>query len=80
MREITYCQAINEALMQVMARYKNTFIMGLGVDDVKRVFGSTIGLSEKFGKGRAYRRIGRVIDRLLYSALQPLSARQGQDK
>src|SRR3989338_4319534 len=54
MREITYCQAINEALMQVMARYKNTFIMGLGVDDVKRVFGSTIGLSEKFGKARAF--------------------------
>ena len=54
MRQLTYCQAINEALMQVMDRDKNTFIMGLGVDDAKRIFGSTIGLSERFGKDRAF--------------------------
>lgn len=54
MRQITYCQAINEALVQLMERDKNVFIMGLGVDDAKRIFGSTIGLSEKFGKNRAF--------------------------
>ena len=54
MRQITYCQAINEALKQVMERDKAVFIMGLGVDDAKRIFGSTVGLSEKFGKGRAF--------------------------
>lgn len=54
MRQITYCQAINEALVQVMERDRNTFIMGLGVDDAKRIFGSTVGLSEKFGKNRAF--------------------------
>jgi pyruvate dehydrogenase E1 component beta subunit len=37
-----------------MEKDKNIFIMGLGVDDAKRIFGSTIGLSEKFGKGRAF--------------------------
>lgn len=40
--------------MQLMKRYKNIFIMGLGVDDPKRMFGSTIGLSERFGKERAF--------------------------
>lgn len=53
-RSITYCQAINEALIQLMERDKNIFIMGLGVDDSKRVFGSTTGLSERFGKQRAF--------------------------
>lgn len=54
MREITYCQAINEATVQLMSRYKNIFIMGLGVDDPKRIFGSTLGLSERFGKERVF--------------------------
>lgn len=53
-RVITYCHAINEALRQLMHRDKNVFIMGLGVDDPKRVFGSTTGLSERFGKARAF--------------------------
>ena len=53
-RSITYCQAINEALLQLMERHKNIFIMGLGVDDSKRIFGSTVGLSERFGKQRAF--------------------------
>ncbi|MBU1148402.1 MAG: alpha-ketoacid dehydrogenase subunit beta [Candidatus Omnitrophica bacterium] len=53
-RQITYCQAINEALTQLMERHKNIFIMGLGVDDPKRIFGSTTGLSERFGKRRVF--------------------------
>ncbi len=53
-RIITYYQALNEALVQVMERYNNVFIMGLGVDDPKRIFGSTIGLSERFGKKRVF--------------------------
>ena len=42
---ISYCQAINQALIQLMERDRSVFIMGLGVDDPKRVFGSTLGLS-----------------------------------
>jgi len=53
-RHITYCQAINEAQIQLMARFKNIFIMGLGVDDPKRIFGSTSNLSERFGKKRVF--------------------------
>jgi len=35
MREITYCEAINEALRQVMEKNERVFIMGEGVDDPK---------------------------------------------
>lgn len=53
-REITYCEAINEATSQLLEGDKNIFVMGLGVDDPKRIFGSTVGLSEKFGKKRVF--------------------------
>ncbi|MBU1061327.1 MAG: alpha-ketoacid dehydrogenase subunit beta [Candidatus Omnitrophica bacterium] len=53
-RQLTYCQAINEALGQLLERDRNIFIMGLGVDDCGRIFGSTRGLSERFGKKRAF--------------------------
>ncbi|MBU1006839.1 MAG: alpha-ketoacid dehydrogenase subunit beta [Candidatus Omnitrophica bacterium] len=51
---ITYAQAINQALTQLMKRDKSVFIMGLGVDDPRRVFGSTANLSEEFGKKRVF--------------------------
>jgi pyruvate/2-oxoglutarate/acetoin dehydrogenase E1 component len=51
-RQITFCQAINEALHQAMARDKTVFILGEGVDDPRTIFGSTKGLAEKFGPKR----------------------------
>jgi len=53
-REITYCQAINEATAQLLEKDKSVFVVGLGADDAKRIFGSTAGLSEKFGKERVF--------------------------
>jgi pyruvate/2-oxoglutarate/acetoin dehydrogenase E1 component len=50
MREITYIQAINEALREELRRDPSTFLMGLDV--VLGVFGSTTGLFEEFGPNR----------------------------
>ena len=49
-REITYSQSIKEALEQSLARDKNIIIMGLGVDDPKGVFGTTLNIHKKFKK------------------------------
>jgi len=53
-RNIDYAEAINEALIQSMKLDKKVVIMGLGVDDPKRVFGSTKNLIEIFGKDRVF--------------------------
>ena len=52
MRKISYCEAINEALVQEMEKDENVFVYGIGVPDHKRIFGSTNHLLEKFGKNR----------------------------
>lgn len=52
MKKISYCEAINEALIQEMERDENVFVYGIGVPDHKRIFGSTKNLLEKFGKNR----------------------------
>lgn len=50
MREITYVQAIREALQEELRRDKNIFIMG---EDIKwGAHGSTMGLFDEFGKDR----------------------------
>lgn len=54
MREISYCEALREAMFQEMERDKNVFVYGIGVPDHKGIFGSTIGLTEKFGKNRCF--------------------------
>lgn len=54
MRKITYCQAINEALIQEMERDPAVFTYGIGVPDHKRIFGSTNGLLERFGAERCF--------------------------
>ena len=54
MREISYCEAINEALVQEMERDPNVFVYGIGVPDHKRIFGSTKNLVEKFGSERCF--------------------------
>ncbi len=51
-RELTYAQAINEAIDLSMARDPSVYLMGLGVPDPKGVFGSTLGLLEKYGPDR----------------------------
>jgi acetoin:2,6-dichlorophenolindophenol oxidoreductase subunit beta len=53
-RRMTFAQAINEALKQAMEIDPSVICYGLGVDDPKRVFGTTIGLKEKFGSERVF--------------------------
>ena len=54
MRELTYCEAINEAIIQEMQRDKRVFVYGIDVDDFKRIFNTTKGIVEKFGKERCF--------------------------
>ncbi len=50
MRQITYVQAINEAIAEEMSRDGRVFLMG---EDVQiAAFGTTVGLVEKFGSER----------------------------
>lgn len=51
---ISYRNAINEALHQEMERDQSIFIYGIDVADHKRIFGSTVGLLEKFGPERVF--------------------------
>lgn len=53
-RIITYEKALNEAIMQEMARDDKVFVYGLDVADHKRIFGTTAGLVEKFGPKRCF--------------------------
>jgi len=54
MRKISYCQAVNEAMSQEMDRDPSVFVYGIGVPDHKRVFGTTAGLVERFGRDRCF--------------------------
>ncbi len=54
MRKISYCEALNEAMYQEMERDPTVFVYGIGVPDHKRIFGSTVGLLEKFGPERCF--------------------------
>jgi len=54
MRKITYCDAIREATVQEMERDSDIFIYGIDIPDHKGIFGSTLGLQEKFGKDRVF--------------------------
>ncbi len=52
MREISYCEAINEALVQEMEVDPDIFIYGIGSPDHKKIFGTTSNIVEKFGHSR----------------------------
>lgn len=52
MRELTYCEALNEAIYQEMERDPTVFVYGIGAPDHKKIFGSTKNLLEKFGPER----------------------------
>lgn len=54
MRKLKYSEAINEALVQVMDRYKDTVCYGLGVPDPKNVFSTTEKLLQLFGSDRVF--------------------------
>lgn len=51
-RELTFAQAINEATDLCMGADPAVYLMGLGVPDVKGIFGTTSGLQEKYGSQR----------------------------
>lgn len=51
-RELKFFQALNEAVDLCMAKDPTVYIIGLGVPDPKGIFGSTLGLQEKYGSAR----------------------------
>ena len=50
----TYGQALHDALITAMEKDPSVFVMGIGVDDHKAIFGSTKGLVDRFGKERCF--------------------------
>ncbi len=54
MRQISFCEALNEAMFQEMERDPSVFVYGIGVPDHKKIFGSTARLSERFGEQRCF--------------------------
>src|SRR6204780_197440 len=53
-RQLTYVEALREAVAQEMRRDVRVFVMGLDVDDHKTIQGSTSGLVEEFGSERVF--------------------------
>jgi len=53
-RQMTYAQAINEALDLALGVDPNVLCFGLGVPDPKGVFGTTKGLQKKYGPARVF--------------------------
>jgi pyruvate dehydrogenase E1 component beta subunit len=51
-RQISYVEAVREALEQSMVEDDRVIVIGEGVPDPKAIFNSTLGLQEKFGKDR----------------------------
>ena len=53
-KKITFIEAINEAIHLEMNKNKKLIAFGLGINDPKKIFGSTKGLVEKFGSERVF--------------------------
>jgi pyruvate/2-oxoglutarate/acetoin dehydrogenase E1 component len=53
-RKLTYAEALLEATEQEMARDSSVFVLGMGVDDFRGIYGTTKGLAEKFGAERCF--------------------------
>ncbi len=51
-RNLTYAQAISEAIIQGMEDNPDVFVIGLGVDDYKGIFNTTVEAFKKFGPKR----------------------------
>ena len=54
MRNISFANAINEAIDQSMEIDKDLICFGLGTTDPKGIFGTTLGLEKKFGSDRVF--------------------------
>ena len=54
MKNITYAEAINSAIDIAMSIDDKVICYGLGANDPKGIFGTTLGLEEKFGKERVF--------------------------
>lgn len=52
LRELSYREAIREALAQALERDPRVFLIGEGIDDPGGVFGTTVGLKDRFGAER----------------------------
>jgi len=52
MRELTYANAIREATDFCLQEDQSVLVIGLGVPDPKGIFGTTIGLQDKYGENR----------------------------
>jgi len=53
-RSLTYAEAIYEATYQEMERDEGVFVFGLGVDDPKGMYGTTLDLHDVFGCDRNF--------------------------
>lgn len=53
-RQISYVDAIREALDQSMAQDDRVIVIGEGVPDPKAIFNSTLGLQQRYGKDRVF--------------------------
>lgn len=51
-RQLKFSEAIREATDQAMERDPSVYIVGLGVPDPKGIFGTTLGLQQKYGADR----------------------------
>lgn len=51
-RSLTYAEALLEALDHALATDRRVYLMGMGVPDPKGIFGTTLGLQEKYGPQR----------------------------
>jgi acetoin:2,6-dichlorophenolindophenol oxidoreductase subunit beta len=54
MRQLSYKDAIREALYESLSLDKKVFLMGEGVDDPGGIFGTTLDLHKRFGKNRVF--------------------------
>ena len=53
-RVLNYAKAIHEALELALRQDKRVICYGLGVDDPKGIFGTTLGLQQQFGPERVF--------------------------
>ena len=58
---ITFSDSINQALDLALKKDKKLFCYGLGINDPKGIFGTTIGLSKKYGKKSLKHYIASII-------------------
>ncbi len=53
-RHLPFYEAVNKALFMAMELDESVICYGLGVDDPKGVFGTTLGLKDRFGEQRVF--------------------------